>query len=135
VLALLATAGAGIYPVRGRDHRVDVVSFAFEPPSLTIAAGDRVVWSFDAAGHSVSATDAEWDSGIAAAGASFQHRFVTAGSFEYFCSAHDFMRGTIAVQPVSPLRKVLFWSLALVAASAAAAALRDRLRPSEHNVP
>jgi hypothetical protein len=44
------------------------------------------------------------------------------------------MRGTIAVQPVSPLRKVLFWSLALVAVSAAAAALRDRLRSSEHNV-
>ena len=126
LLALLATATTGVYPVRGRAHRVEVVSFAFEPRVLTIEAGDRVEWSFRAAGHSVTAENGEWASGVRDADDSFARRFATPGAFAYFCRPHDFMRGTIAVRPRSRWRAIWFWSLALGAAAAAAAALRAR---------
>ena len=125
LLALLGTAAAGIYPARGRVHRVDVVSFEFQPRALTIDAGDRVEWSFRVAGHSVGGR--ERPVGVRRAG---RGRFVYATIRDsrrfrgHSRRPHDFMQGTIAVRPRSAWRAVWFWSLALAAAAAAAAALR-----------
>jgi plastocyanin len=127
LVALLSTAAAGVYALRGRVHRVDAVSFAFEPSTLTIDVGDRVEWTFRAAGHSVTAERAGWESGVRDAGESFARRFDEPGLFTYFCRQHDFMRGMILVAPKPRWREIWVWSLALVVEAAAfAAVLRSR---------
>jgi plastocyanin len=115
-VALLATVVSGLYPVGRNEHRVDVVNFAFEPRALTVAAGDRVVWSIRSGTHSVTSATDLWDSGAMQAAASYRQTFEMPGEFEYYCALHDFMRGSVAVEPTNPLRAIWFWSLSLLGA-------------------
>lgn len=71
---------------------------AFTPRSVTIAAGGTVTWNNnDGAPHTVTASDASFDSGIMARGATFQRTFPAVGTFAYVCDLHSGMRGTIVV--------------------------------------
>ena len=68
VLACLLGAG----PALAATHEVLVRNFAFEPPELTIQAGDSVRWTVISGTHSVTAKDRAFDSGEFAAGSSFE---------------------------------------------------------------
>lgn len=96
----------------------------FEPDSITIDAGDTVVWeNTGSVDHTVTAyqgkvpdgaayfasggfdaeqaaRDAYPSEGGVAGGESFRHTFETAGTYEYFCIPHESagMTGTIEVQ-------------------------------------
>jgi plastocyanin len=83
---------------------VEVSNFAIEPPDLTIQAGDTVKWRILSGRHSSTSKDDAWDSGALENGASFAQRFDMAGVYPYFCTPHDFMRGTITV-----LESPSFW--------------------------
>ena len=88
--------------------------FSFAPANLTINVGDTVRWTWGSSGHNVvsgtggNADDrfcSPSDSGCANAplsnaGKTYEHTFMQAGTFPYFCSAHvSFgMTGTIKVQ-------------------------------------
>jgi plastocyanin len=73
---------------------VFMVSFAFQPESLRIAAGDTVAWvnksSTDQTATSGrdGAPDGRWDSGLLPPGDSFRRIFLTAGAYDYFCTPH-----------------------------------------------
>ena len=95
MLACLLGAGPGL----AATHEVLVRNFAFEPPELTIQAGDSVRWTVISGTHSVTAKDRAFDSGEFAAGSSFELRFEQPGAFPYFCTPHDFMRATVTVLP------------------------------------
>jgi plastocyanin len=65
----------------------------------TVAVGETVtVTNEDAVGHTWTAEGGEFDSGIIAGGESFEHTFDESGEFEYFCSIHPQMTGTITVE-------------------------------------
>jgi plastocyanin len=128
LVALLATAAAVVYSVHSRIHRVDVVSFAFEPSMLAIEVGDRVEWTFRAAGHSVTAERAGWESGVRDAGESFMHRFDEPGLFLYFCRPHDFMKGMILVAPKARFREYWVWAIAFALDAAMFAVARRSRR-------
>ncbi|HET9774616.1 MAG TPA: plastocyanin/azurin family copper-binding protein, partial [Nitrososphaeraceae archaeon] len=57
----------------------------------------------DATIHTVVQGSAEapveggFDSSIINAGSSWEHKFDTAGTFDYYCSLHPFMKGTVTV--------------------------------------
>jgi plastocyanin len=73
----------------------------FSPSTLTINAGDTVIWvwlGFDQ--HDTTSVDGLWHSPLQTRGATFSHTFNTAGSFDYFCTPHRAigMVGTIVVQ-------------------------------------
>jgi len=98
----------GAPPPGGTTHDVAIVALgsnqganAYNPNPLTIARGDRVVWTnADSTTHTVTSDlpSGELGSGNIAAGATYSHTFNTAGTFNYHCDVggHD-MTGTIVV--------------------------------------
>jgi plastocyanin len=89
---------------------VEVSNFAIEPQALTIQAGDVVEWRILSGRHSSTSQDVAWDSGEVEKGASFAQRFDVPGVYPYFCTQHDFMRGTVTVLPAPSLwERVKAW--------------------------
>jgi plastocyanin len=88
-------------------------AFNPNPLSVSLAGGGVVTWYNDddrAAGgqyggsngtiHNIGADDPLlFSSGSLAPGRRFQHTFEAAGTFDYHCSIHPTMRGTITVTP------------------------------------
>jgi plastocyanin len=73
-----------------------VDGLAFQPRSITISRGTTVKWvNRDNITH--TSTSSSWNSGNVAPGTSFRHRFRRAGTFNYHCSIHSSMTGTIVV--------------------------------------
>jgi plastocyanin len=93
LLALLAVAGEA----RAETYVVELSNFAVEPQALTIHAGDTVAWRIVSGRHSSTSKDDAWDSGELEGEATFAQRFDVPGVYPYFCTPHDFMRGTITV--------------------------------------
>lgn len=83
-------------PVRGDQITID--GFAFAPVTLTVPAGTTVTWTNrDEEPHTVAASDGSFHSPGMGTGATFTHTFPTAGTFDYVCSIHPMMRGTVVV--------------------------------------
>jgi plastocyanin len=95
----------------------------FSPSSLTVNPGETVAFEWESGGHTVTVDsqpdDAAW-SGVdstRSAGYTHTHTFEVAGTYEYACSVHPDMRGTITVEeptsgPVqSPYERKTGWPL------------------------
>jgi plastocyanin len=77
---------------------VTISDFKFSPAGVTVNVGDTVTWSnAGPTGHSATANDGSFDTGILQKGSSGSHTFSQAGTFSYFCKPHPFMKGTITV--------------------------------------
>jgi len=83
-----------------QNYAINISNFAFNPAEVTINKGDSVSWlNSDSSQHIVvSDTAGLFDSGLLAKGASFQHIFNEAGTYNYHCSVHPSMTGKIIVQ-------------------------------------
>jgi plastocyanin len=82
----------------GSDKIVDVSiqKFAFSPTSVEISAGDTVRWTnMDPVDHMVAATI--FTSGTISKGQSYEFLFTKPGVYNYECSIHPSMKGTITV--------------------------------------
>ena len=78
---------------------VHMKNFAFVPQSVTIHAGQSVKWiNDDSVSHSATANDHSWNSGELDNGQSWTYAFSAAGTYQYFCDDHAFMKGTVIVQ-------------------------------------
>ena len=85
-------------PVSGDQVNID--NFAFAPATLTIRAGGTVTWTnHDEEPHTVAASDGSFHSPGMGTGATFSHTFAAAGTFDYVCSIHPMMHGTVVVTP------------------------------------
>ena len=106
-MARLALLLALLVSMPGAAHAetyvVELSNFAVEPQALTIEAGDTVEWRVTSGRHSSTAKDEAWDSGELEQGAAFAQQFDVPGVYPYFCTPHDFMRGTITVLPAPSL--------------------------------
>ena len=77
----------------------------FVPETLTVSKGTTVTWTNeDTTLHTVTSGSAEsgnsgteFDSSYLAAGKTFQHPFNTAGTFDYYCTLHPYMKGKVVV--------------------------------------
>ena len=77
---------------------VSISNFAFVPATLTVPAGATVTWTNqDQEPHTVVAGDGSFRSPGLGTGATYSYTFPTAGSFDYICSIHPFMHGTVVV--------------------------------------
>jgi len=93
-VTMSATAPAG--PVSGNQVNID--DFAFVPLTLTVAVGTTVTWTnHDEEPHTVAASDGSFHSPGMGTGATFSHTFSAPGKFDYVCSIHPMMRGTVVV--------------------------------------
>jgi len=80
------------------NNAVTIQNMAFSPASLTIKVGDKVTWTNqDSVGHSATADDNSFDTGVIAQGQSGSNTFSKAGTYTYHCSVHPSMHGTIIV--------------------------------------
>ncbi|WAC90715.1 cupredoxin domain-containing protein [Mycobacterium sp. Aquia_213] len=91
-----ATPSITAPPASGNQVAID--GFAFAPATLTVRAGTTVTWiNRDEEPHTVAASDGSFHSPGMGTGASFTHTFSTAGTFDYVCSIHPMMHGTVVV--------------------------------------
>jgi plastocyanin len=73
---------------------------AFKPAEVTVSTGDTVTWTNnDSVAHDVTADSfSSGDSGGMAPGDTFKHTFDKAGMFDYVCTVHPGMEGTVVVE-------------------------------------
>lgn len=108
--AALLTVTALAAPVLASTS-VSIGDNFYSPETVTITAGDTVVWDYPSSGgsvHSVTADDGSFNSSPGCPGNtdacmqpgdSYSHTFSSAGSFSYHCEVHGFsMAGTVVVE-------------------------------------
>jgi plastocyanin len=78
---------------------VEIKDNAFSPASLTVSAGSTVTWkNEDPYAHTVTMQGTNgFDSGSLDTGKTFTETFTTPGTYNYVCSIHPSMTGTITV--------------------------------------
>jgi plastocyanin len=83
-------------------NTVSIANMAFTPPQITVNKGDSVTWTNnDSMTHTVVddlSNVGGPNSGDIAPGSSYSFTFTKTGSFQYHCSIHPSMRGTIVVK-------------------------------------
>ena len=92
--ALIELAGAQDAPVA-----VAIDNFTFNPQTLSVKAGTTVRWTNnDDIPHAVAAVNKQFRSKTLDTDDSYAFTFTTPGSYEYFCSLHPHMTGTVVVE-------------------------------------
>jgi plastocyanin len=71
---------------------------SFAPGSVTVAVGRTVVWeNRDTFLHTTTAEGGQWNANMNPNG-SYSRTFTAAGTFNYRCTVHQSMSGTVTVQ-------------------------------------
>ncbi|MFL5735052.1 MAG: S8 family serine peptidase [Chloroflexia bacterium] len=82
---------------------VEIVDYAFNPPNTTIHVGGTVRWTNTGPHtHTSTADGGQWDSGNLGVNESFEQVFMMAGIYNYHCTIHPDMTGSILVLPCLP---------------------------------
>lgn len=77
---------------------VMISDFAFAPNVVTLNVGDSVLWKHDdVAAHDVVSAGL-FKSPFFERGGNFSFKFEKAGTYEYYCSIHPAMKGTVVVK-------------------------------------
>jgi len=80
------------------DNTIRIKNFAFDPASITVKVGSTVRWeNKDSVPHRILFTDGA-DSTVLAATQSFSRKFDQAGTYDYSCTIHPSMQGTVIVE-------------------------------------
>ena len=104
--------GAGMHGMMGRgggpqttgsatgEGAVSIVDFSFQPTTLNVTPGTVVTWTNeDSAPH--TATGDDFDTGMLNRGDSNSVTFDTPGTYDYICTYHPSMAGSVVVSPQS----------------------------------
>ena len=99
------TASSGTEVTIAQGSSAPTNAHFYTPPTLTVPTGATVTWkNADSTLHTVTSGSAEsgesgtvFDSSYLAAGKTFQWTFPTAGTFDYYCTLHPFMKGQVVV--------------------------------------
>jgi plastocyanin len=78
---------------------VKIDNFTFAPQRIVVRAGTTVTWTnADDAPHTVASSTKVFKSGALDTEDKFSFTFATPGTYEYFCSLHPHMTGTVVVE-------------------------------------
>jgi len=102
-VAGIVVAAAISFPVisapAAPDSKVEIDNFAFSPARITVKAGTTVAWlNADDTPHRVASSSKLFKSKVLDTDGSFSFTFTTPGMYEYFCSLHPYMTGTVVVE-------------------------------------
>ncbi len=79
-------------------YEVGPDKWIFEPASVTVNAGDTVLWkNTDRVAHTSTSDDRLWDSDALDPGESYSFTFRKTGKYGYFCAYHAGMAGEVVV--------------------------------------
>ena len=99
IAPLVAIAIAAASPARAATIEVKIDNFTFNPKQVTVKAGDTVTWvNHDDIPHTVTSKTLVFRSKALDTDDRFSFTFTAPGSFDYFCSLHPMMTGTIVVE-------------------------------------
>ena len=92
--SLGARSSAGI-----AEHTVKIENFTFDPPRLLVKPGTMATWiNEDDIPHTITSTTKIFRSKALDTDDRFSFTFSMPGVYEYFCSLHPHMKGTIVVE-------------------------------------
>jgi len=81
-----------------RSAKVEMVDNAFEPPTVTVQVGGKVIWQNEGeAPHTATADDGSFDTGTVEPGKLKSQSFKRPGTFSYICEIHPEMTGSVEV--------------------------------------
>ena len=94
-----AEDGGGGSGGTGPGTQVSMKDIKFNPGTVTIKAGGKVTWTNDdSVGHDVTADNFESGSpGGIQGGSTYSHTFKKPGTYDYVCSVHPGMKGSVKV--------------------------------------
>jgi YVTN family beta-propeller protein len=79
---------------------VSISNFEFVPSVVTIAPGESVTWkNDDGALHAIVFKDGSPGASSLSPGTTFRRVFDKPGTYDYFCSFHNYMTGRVIVRP------------------------------------
>jgi amicyanin len=91
-------ASAPAAPAPQGGTAVTISNFKFDPATLTVPVGSTITWTNqDEEPHAIAAKDASFHSPGMDTHATYSFTFATPGTFDYVCSIHPFMTGTVVV--------------------------------------
>ncbi|MGQ0771746.1 MAG: cupredoxin domain-containing protein [Nitrososphaerota archaeon] len=92
------TSSVTVEMAKGTASNTDCGDQCYIPNNAKISAGGTVIWkNVDSAAHTATDTNDSFNTGLVNAGKSFKQKFDTAGTFEYICIVHPWMKGTVTV--------------------------------------
>jgi plastocyanin len=101
-LALLVPLPAVAEPAASAETVVKIDNFTFGPQRVTVKAGTTVTFvNEDDIPHTVVSTSLAFRSKALDTDDKYAFTFTTAGVYDYFCSLHPHMTGTIVVEEVT----------------------------------
>lgn len=78
--------------------QVQMRNFAFDPPTITVTAGQTLVWmNDDVVPHTSTANAKAWDSGQVGPGHNYTVTLTKPGTYDYGCTIHTFMHAKVLV--------------------------------------
>jgi plastocyanin len=90
---------AASFPAHSADTKVKIDNFSFAPERLTVKAGTTVTWiNEDDIPHTVASSTKLFKSKALDTDDKYAFTFTAAGVYQYFCSLHPHMTGTIVVE-------------------------------------
>lgn len=84
-----------------KANEVAIENFDYLPKEITVAAGTKITWTNgDSAKHTATSTDGAdvFTTGTLDDGQKKSVTIEKAGTYEYFCQFHAFMKGTVVVE-------------------------------------
>ncbi|MBS3805963.1 MAG: cupredoxin family copper-binding protein [Bacteroidales bacterium] len=80
------------------ENEVWMEDIAFSPSEKNVSVGTTVKWiNKDDVDHTVTSSEGLFDSGNIAAGEIYEYTFDSAGTYDYVCTLHSGMTGTVIV--------------------------------------
>ena len=81
-----------------RVRKTTIKNISYMQPKITIPVGTTIEWTnSDPLPHTVTATDKSFSSGLIQPGKTYRHTFTKAGTFNFYCIPHTFMKGAVVV--------------------------------------
>jgi amicyanin len=99
--AIAPLVAAVVLPAQAQQtaSAIAIDNFTFNPQRVTVKAGTSVTWTNrDDIPHAIAATGKLFKSKVLDTDNSYSFTFTTPGTYEYFCSLHPHMTGTIVVE-------------------------------------
>jgi len=96
---MVAVGFALAKPALAETHTVTIQFFQFKPQTVEVKAGDDIVFvNRDLIEHTATASNNAFDSKSIGAGQSWKWTARAPGEYDYICSIHPYMHGTLTVR-------------------------------------
>jgi len=98
LIALLVPVAQAGTPTRASVRIVDIGDTSkYTPSRVTIRKGGTVTWTWSHT-HLHNVYGPGLNSGMVKSSGRWVHQFTQAGTYNYFCSAHSYMKGVVIVR-------------------------------------